>query len=260
METLVQIRQMNKSFGEKRVLWDVDLDLVTCEILGLLGPSGCGKTTILRIIAGLTSHDSGSVMVLGQKLAHNAMAPETRTLLGKELGVVFQGGALFDSLTLEENLAFPLRYCLGQQSLPEIRQRVTEALADVELEGTGQLYPSELSGGMKKRAAIARALIYRPRVLLMDEPTTGLDPQTARHIDRLVLNLARQASMSVLVVTHDLVSALGICDRLFLVEEGHVAWTGTPSAWEKTRNSAVLRFAQGMVSIGKEVNPPEDRD
>lgn len=259
MENLVRIREMSKSFGDKRVLWDVDLDLGECEILGLLGPSGCGKTTILRIVAGLTAPDSGSVMVLGRDLAQDGLDPETRGVLGKELGVVFQGGALFDSLTVEENLAFPLRYCLGQKDLSGIRQRVTEALADVELEGTEQLYPSELSGGMKKRAAIARALIYRPRVLLMDEPTTGLDPQTARHIDRLVRNLAKQACMSVLAVTHDLVSALGICDRISLIENGHVSWMGTPSEWERTRDPAVLRFAHGMVSIGKEVPPREDR-
>lgn len=260
MENLIRIRKMSKAFGEKHVLHDVDLDLGECEILGLLGPSGCGKTTVLRIVAGLTTSDSGSVVVLGRDLAQNSLDRDTRGILGKELGVVFQGGALFDSLTVEENLAFPLRYCLGQRNSPEVRQRVADALCAVELDGTGSLYPAELSGGMKKRAAIARALIYRPRVLLMDEPTTGLDPQTARNIDRLVHDLAKHARMSVLVVTHDLISALGICDRLSLIDEGHVVWTGTASEWEKTMDSAVLRFARGMVSIGKEVIPHENRD
>lgn len=258
MEDLVRIRNLDKNFGDKQVLQGVNLDLGKCEILGLLGPSGCGKTTILRIVAGLTASDSGSVMVLGRELNRNGLDQETREILGKELGVVFQGGALFDSLTVEENLAFPLKYCLGQKGTPEVRQRVINALSEVELEGTGSLYPSELSGGMKKRTAIARALIYRPRILLMDEPTTGLDPQTARNIDRLVRDLAKQAGMSALVVTHDLVSALGICDRLSLIDEGRVAWTGTPSEWERAIEPAVLRFAHGMVSIDKEVSSSEN--
>lgn len=258
IESLVTIKEMNKAFGMKTVLRDVNLALSDGEILGLLGPSGCGKTTILRIVAGLTSPDSGKVDVLGQDLARNGLDEKIRGVLGKSLGFVFQGGALFDSLTVAENLAFPLKYCLGHKDSTDMRNRIEQALAEVELEGTANLYPSELSGGMKKRAAIARALIYRPRILLMDEPTTGLDPQTARHIDKLVVRLARQTSMSVLVVTHDLISALGICDRLSLVEEGHIVWTGSPAQWEISRDDHVLRFGEGMVSIGKEVTPPEN--
>lgn len=258
MEYLITIENMNKAFGGKTVLRDVNLALRDGEILGLLGPSGCGKTTILRIVAGLTSPDSGKVDVLGHDLAQNGLDKEIRGVLGKTLGFVFQGGALFDSLTVAENLAFPLKYCLGHMDSPEMRARIEQALAEVELEGTGELYPSELSGGMKKRAAIARALIYRPRILLMDEPTTGLDPQTARHIDQLVVRLARQASMSVLVVTHDLVSALGICDQLSLVEEGHIVWTGPPAQWKNSQDSHVLRFGEGMVSIRKEVTSAEN--
>ncbi len=258
MDHLITIREMNKAFGSKRVLNDVTLNLIEGEILGLLGPSGCGKTTILRIVAGLTSPDSGAVTVLDCDLAQNGLDKRTREILGTSLGFVFQGGALFDSLTVAENLSFPLRYCLGQKESSSMEDRVQMALREVELEGTGNLYPAELSGGMKKRAAIARALIYRPRILLMDEPTTGLDPQTARHIDRLVRHLASQSSMSVLLVTHDLVSALGLCDRLSLVEEGHISWTGTPDNWRSTDDPSVLRFARGMISIEKEVPPDEN--
>lgn len=256
MAFLVEIEDLKKSFGPQVVLDGVNLILEGGTILGLMGPSGCGKTTVLRIIAGLTMPDAGRVAVFGHSLLDQEN-PEAAGALRRQIGVVFQGGALFDSLTVEENIAFPLRYCLGMTAGEQIAVEVRRALSEVDLEGVEDRYPSELSGGMRKRAAIARALVYRPELVLLDEPTTGLDPETARNIDRLILSLARQLNLGVLVVTHDLTSAFGICDRIALLDEGRVVWCGLPSQWDRADHPTVRRFASGMLPIGKEVRHPE---
>ncbi|MBL3572323.1 MAG: ATP-binding cassette domain-containing protein [Synergistaceae bacterium] len=255
-QPLVEIDNLKKSFGEQTVLKGVDLVLEKGTILGLMGPSGCGKTTVLRVIAGLTVPDGGRVTVFGHNLLDDE-DQESAEVLRRQMGVVFQGGALFDSLTVGENVAFPLRYCLGMTDRDEIVGEVERALAEVDLVGIESKYPSELSGGMRKRAAIARALVYRPALVLLDEPTTGLDPETARHIDRLVLSLARQLDLGVLVVTHDLTSAFGICDRIALLDEGRVAWCGLPSQWDSADHPTVRRFASGMLPIREEGRHPD---
>lgn len=256
MAQLVEIRGLRKAFGSQTVLDGVDLVLEEGAILGLMGPSGCGKTTVLRIIAGLTVPDGGSVSVFGQNLLDEE-ASRSQGALRRQMGVVFQGGALFDSLTVAENIAFPLRYCLGMTEAGAIAAQVRLALEEVDLAGVEDRYPSELSGGMRKRAAIARALVYRPRLVLLDEPTTGLDPETARHIDRLIFSLARQMGLSVLLVTHDLTSAFGISDRIALLDEGRVAWCGLPSQWERADHPTVRRFARGQLPIREGVRHPE---
>lgn len=245
---LVEMEQIEKSFGDKKVLKGVTLKLAPGEIASLMGPSGCGKTTVLRIIIHLISADQGSLSLFGSRLP---LHPRENELLPfrRRMGILFQGGALFDSMTIRENLFFPLRYCLGMKNEEEMAPKAEEMLRQVELEGVMDLYPAELSGGMRKRAALARALIYRPDLLLLDEPTTGLDPQTARHVDRLVFGLGRKLGIGVLSVTHDLVSALGISDRILLMDQGVIAWEGTPEEWSTSQNEAVLRFAQGMVAV-----------
>ena len=219
---VLSVENVEKKFGTNTVLRQIDLNLSTGEIVSLMGPSGCGKTTVLRMIVGLIAPDSGKIVLFDREL-DEAEDDDSIIELKKRVGVVFQGGALFDSLSVAENVAFPLRYCLGLEDESEIELRVARALEQVELPGTGRLMPAELSGGMRKRIAIARALVHEPEILLLDEPTTGLDPQTARHIDRLITEIVNRYEIGILAVTHDLVTAIGISDTILLMDRGRIS-------------------------------------
>lgn len=253
---LLEASAIEKSFGENVVLKGIDLTLSSGETLSLMGPSGCGKTTVLRLVVGLLKPDRGSISLFGREISDSA-DDESIIELKRRIGIVFQGGALFDSLNVGENVAFPLRYCLGLSDEREIERRVFEVLEQVELPGTELLMPAELSGGMKKRIAIARALVHEPDILLLDEPTTGLDPQTARHIDRLVSEIGKRRNLGILAVTHDLVTAVGISDTILLMDQGRITWRGTPEEWKTSENENVRLFANGLrpVRAGRTVCP-----
>lgn len=248
MEHLVQLQNVTMSFGTKRVLSGVDMSVAPGGITALMGASGCGKTTVLRLIAGLLGIQGGTLFLFGTHL-DTETDPEVIVELRKRMGIVFQSSALFDSLTVGENVRFPLKFCLGITDESELGARVERMLSQVELEGIEKLYPAELSGGMRRRVAIARSLVYDPELLLLDEPTTGLDPMTARHIDRLVASLGRRSGAGVLLVTHDLVSALGVADTILLMEEGQIAWSGTPEEWHATDDACVRFFSKGMIPV-----------
>ncbi len=239
---------IEKTFGKNVVLRGIDFTLSTGEILSLMGPSGCGKTTVLRMVVGLVAPDRGKISLFDRDLA-SAEEDESIIELKKRIGIVFQGGALFDSLNVRENVAFPLRYCLELANEERIREKVASVLEQVELPGTELLMPAELSGGMKKRIAIARALVHEPEILLLDEPTTGLDPQTARHIDRLVYEIGNRLKIGILAVTHDLVTAVGISDTILLMDQGRVSWRGTPEEWKQSAEENVKRFANGLRPV-----------
>jgi len=248
MNPLMEMKNVSAGFGGKEVIHDVSMTLRSGEITCLMGPSGCGKTTTLRLVAGLLKPQKGEIQLLGKSI--NAETDEEELIdIRRELGVVFQGGALFDSMSVGQNIAFPLRYCRDISDEEKIDSMVIEMLDHVELGDVRDKFPAELSGGMRKRVAIARSLVHSPALLLLDEPTTGLDPITARHIDQLVLGLCNKFGFSVLVVTHDLVSALGIGSHLLLIEEGAIAWRGFSGEWATSDHPGVRRFAEGMISV-----------
>ncbi|MFP4481288.1 MAG: ABC transporter ATP-binding protein [Thermovirgaceae bacterium] len=250
-EAIISLRNVSVSFDRKLVLQNVTLEMHRGKTTCLLGSSGCGKTTTLRVIAGLQRFEGGEVSFFGRTIQsdtpENAIVP-----LRRKLGVVFQNGALFDSMTVGQNIGFPLQYCKGIADTQKIKETVSKMLKHVELGDVAEMFPAELSGGMRKRVAIARALVHEPEVILLDEPTTGLDPVTARHIDALLYDLGHKFSVAVLVVTHDLVSALGIGDNLVLMESGGIAWEGSREEWISSKNSSVRRFSSGLVSIREE--------
>ena len=203
----MEMHDVSVGFGDKEIIHEISMPIMAGEVTCLMGPSGCGKTTTLRLVAGLIKPQKGEIRLMGKTI--NTETEEYELIdIRRELGVVFQGGALFDPMSVGQNIAFPLRYCRNIADEEKISSMVLDILNHVELGNVREQYPAELSGGMRKRVAIARSLVHNPSLLLLDEPTTGLDPITARHIDQLVLDLCGKFGFGVLVVTHDLISSL----------------------------------------------------
>ncbi len=221
----IRCRDLEKAFHHKRVLRGASLEVHVGETLVLLGGSGSGKSVLLKHLNGLLRPDRGEVEIEGTALS--GLDEERLVPVRRRLGMLFQQGALFDSLTVGENVAYPLH---EHRLLPpdEIPARVHEALGMVDLAGTEPLMPSELSGGMRKRAALARALALEPRALLYDEPTTGLDPVVAARINHLIRDLQQRLGLTSVVVTHDLASAFFVADRIAFLHEGRIRFCGTP--------------------------------
>ncbi|MCG6963608.1 MAG: ATP-binding cassette domain-containing protein [Acidobacteria bacterium] len=225
-ETLIELRAVSKAFGEAQVLDGVDLEVARGETVAILGASGSGKTVTLKTINGLLSPDQGSVEVLGfpvSELEERALVP-----LRQRVSYLFQWGALFDSMTVAENLAFPILEH-RRLSREEVPNRVAELLAMVQLEGIEALYPAELSGGMRKRVALARALALNPEIILYDEPTTGLDPVTARTIAQLIVGLHRHLGVTSVLVTHEISLVNRVAGRVVFLHEGRFIYSGPPS-------------------------------
>lgn len=218
METLIVIKDLHKSFGSHRVLAGVNLDVRKGENLVILGKSGEGKSVTLKCISGLMVPDAGSVKVFDRDIAGLNEA-ELKNLRGR-MGYLFQGSALYDSMTVRENLAFPLKRVLQIRDAAEIENRCRQVLEEVGLTDTLDKMPSELSGGMRKRLALARTLIVRPEIILYDEPTTGLDTITSKEISRLIVKMQKQYLSTSVIVTHDLACAKIIADRVVIMNRG----------------------------------------
>jgi len=237
---IVAVNQLRKTFGSHTVLNGVSLHVNPGETLAVLGRSGTGKSVLLRIIIGLETPDSGSVCIYGRDIA--GLALDQMGELRKKMGFLFQHAALYDSLTVAQNVAFPLEHHRRNMSRSERRDRVRQLLAEVGMEGNLEKMPSDLSGGMQKRVGLARALALKPEILLLDEPTAGLDPISSGEIDDLILKLQRERQMASIVVTHDLHSARVIANRLVLLDRGEVVIDGEFEDLQKSDISFVKEF------------------
>lgn len=242
---MISVRDLRVRFGEREVLHGISFDIHRDETMVILGGSGSGKTTLLRTLVGLQPATSGEVWIRGKNFTSASVAE--RNEIRKKLGMSFQGGALFGSMTVGENVALPLKEHT-QLDDETIKIMVRLKLDQVGLSGFEHFMPAQLSGGMKKRAAVARAMAMDPEILFFDEPSAGLDPIIAAGIDNLIIKLKRAFKMTIVVVTHELASAFLIADRMVLVDKGHVVALGTT---EEIRNSTHPRLRQFLDRIAE---------
>lgn len=237
---MIEIIGLEKSFGEQHVLRKVNLTINEGETLAIIGRSGCGKSVMLKHIVGLLMPDAGYVKVEGQIISE--LNAKDLYEIRRKFGFLFQGAALFDSMTVEENVALPLVENKNGFSESEINDAVAERLELVGLPGIQKKKPAELSGGMKKRVGLARALVTNPDYILYDEPTTGLDPIMADSIDDLIKELADKLNATAIVVTHDMFSVKKAADRIAMVHEGQIYFTGTPDEIIKSKDEVIQNF------------------
>ncbi len=244
-EPVISLHDLRVSYGDREILHGISFDVRQGETLVILGGSGSGKSTLLRTLVGLEKPSAGQIFIKGRDLAKTSAAEMDE--IRRKMGMSFQGGALFGSMTVGENVALPLReHTRLEDSTIEIILRLK--LQQVGLEGFEYYAPSQLSGGMKKRAAVARALAMDPEILFFDEPSAGLDPIIAAGIDELILELKRAFRMTIIVVTHELASAFLIADRMLLIDKGHVVAIGTT---EEIRSSAQPRVRQFLDRVAE---------
>jgi phospholipid/cholesterol/gamma-HCH transport system ATP-binding protein len=239
---MIAVRSLRKKIGEQEILRGVDLEVRAGETLVLIGRSGGGKTVLLKHMIGLMEPDSGEILIHGQ----NIVGLNERQLgaIREKVGILFQGGALFDSMTVEDNIAFPLREA-GERDPKVVHSRIAEMLEVTEMEGHEDKMPESLSGGMKKRVGLARAIIRRPSCVLYDEPTAGLDPVVADSINRLIRCLQQRFGITSVVVTHDMKSAFDVADRIAYLHEGRVYFHGTPAELQQSTDPLIQDFLLG---------------
>lgn len=242
-DVAIKIRDLHKSFGKKQVLNGVDLDICKGESLVVIGGSGTGKSVLIKCIQGLLVPDSGSIEIDGIEIVNENS--DVIDGMHSKMGMLFQGGALFDSLKVWENVAFDLVQNRGV-SKKEAKIVAIKVLRQVGLSSDiADLYPSELSGGMQKRVGLARAVITKPEIIFFDEPTTGLDPIMADVINDLIIESAKDLGATTLTITHDMVSARKIADKIAMLYQGKIVWYGTVKELDKTNNPYVKQFING---------------
>jgi phospholipid/cholesterol/gamma-HCH transport system ATP-binding protein len=238
-ESAVAVQGLRKSFGSQTVLNGIDLAVMQGETMAVLGRSGTGKSVLLKLLIGLQQPDSGSILIHGREIA--SLDLNELNEVRKGVGFLFQQAALYDSFTVEQNVAFPLTRH-SKLSPPERRHRVSELLSSVRMEQDARKMPSEISGGMQKRVGLARALALDPDILLLDEPTAGLDPITAGEIDELISGFKQQRKITSIVVTHDLHAAKFFADRVVVLKDGNILTDGTFEDLRKSSNPFITRF------------------
>lgn len=248
---MIEARDLKRSFGTHQVLGGVNLRIEPGESFVIIGRSGGGKSVILKHLIGLLKPDSGSVFIDGQEIC--AMNERELLKVRRRFGMLFQSAALFDSMNVEENVGFVLSRERGHTA-GEVSRKVAEALEMVELSGTQHKKPSELSGDMRKRVGLARAIVYQPEIILYDEPTTGLDPIVADSIDRLIVRVREQLKVTSIVVTHDMRSVRMVGQRVAMLHQGTIYTTGTAAELFASTDPVVHRFVNG-ISIAKDTEP-----
>ena len=239
---MIEIKNLHKSFNSNKVLQGVDLEIDTGETMVIIGRSGCGKSVLIKHIVGLLYPDEGHVKVEGKVVDEMSMNElyELRT----KFGFLFQGSALFDSMTVEENISLPLVESRKRYSRFEIEKKVAEKLEMVGMSGAQKMKPAELSGGMKKRVALARALITDPDYVFYDEPTTGLDPIMSDSIDDLIKDLTEKLSSTSVVVTHDMYSVKNVANKVAMMHEGKIYFSGSPHELISSKDPIIKEFIQ----------------
>jgi phospholipid/cholesterol/gamma-HCH transport system ATP-binding protein len=241
---MIEVRSLNKSFGAQSILEDVSFQIDPGESVVIIGRSGGGKSVLLKHVVGLLQPDSGSVLIDGE----NIVGMNERTLLRvrRKFGMVFQGAALFDSMTVAENVAFGLR---RHENLTEVEvaKRVAQTLELVDLPGTERKNPAELSGGMRKRVGLARAIIYEPQIVLYDEPTTGLDPIVSDSIDKLIMRVRDRLKVTSIVVTHDMRSARRVGNHVMMLHDRKIYANCTPESLFASSDPIVRQFIDGVA-------------
>jgi len=237
---MIEIKDLHKNFGSKKVLQGVNLTIEQGETIVIIGRSGCGKSVLIKHIVGLLEPDSGYVKVEEQRVGD--LTEKELYELRKKFGFLFQGSALFDSMTVEENVGLPLVESKIMHSKSDIKKIVEEKLSLVGLSGNLNLKPSELSGGMKKRVALARALVTNPSYILYDEPTTGLDPIMSDSIDNLIKDLAEKLNVTSIVVTHDMYSVKNVANKVAMMNDGVIYFTGKPEELINSTDQVIVDF------------------
>lgn len=235
----IEIRNLSKSFDEKQVLYDMSFFFERGKVNMIIGASGSGKSVTLKAIVGLNKPDSGQVLFDGVDFYNTDYVSQRE--IRRNIGMLFQGSALFDSMTVEQNVMFPLDM-YTKDSFMDKRKRVNEVLDRVNLVGVNKKNPSELSGGMKKRVGIARAIAMNPKYLFVDEPNSGLDPLTSTVVDKLIAEITQEYNMTTLVVSHDMNSVMNIGDKILFVYKGHKEWEGTKDSILKPNNARLEEF------------------
>ena len=246
----IQLSNVRKSFGSRLILDGVSLEVGDGETVAVIGQSGAGKSVLLKTIVGLLEPDAGSVVVDGSEVRE--LSREALYELRRKVGYVFQFAALFDSMSVFDNVAMGLRRIAGMTE-EAIAERVAESLHRVDMDGFADRMPGQLSGGQRKRVGFARAIATRPKYLLYDEPTTGLDPGTTAVIDELILRMARDLGVAGIVITHDMKSAHRVANRIAMLYQGRIRFVGTPDEIERSTDPAVRAFVEGRPDLMNEV-------
>lgn len=241
----IQFQHVKKAFNDKVVYTDLDLEIIKGETITIIGGSGTGKSVMLKLLLRLMEVDEGDISVDGESVIQ--METEKLIPLRRRFGMLWQGGALFDSMTVRENVAYPIREHFRDYDENKISQIVKEKLEVVGLPETENMMPADLSGGMKKRISLARALATDPEVILYDEPTTGLDPTNTNRINELIINLQKRFKVTSIVVTHDMNSAFKVSDRLALLYNKKIEFVGTKEEIDRSDNKIVKRFIEGEI-------------
>lgn len=241
---IIQTQALRKHFGPQAVLNGLNIDIMRGEILAVIGLSGTGKSVFLKHLIGLMRPDSGRVLIAGEDI-HRARGRQLAKIR-ERLGMLFQGGALFDSLSVQENIAFPLRE-KTTMSEAEVHAAVTRCLKDVGLDGIEDKFPAELSGGMRKRVALARALVQHPEIMLFDEPTTGLDPLLVQAIHQLIYDTQKQFGYTAVIVSHEIPRIFEIATRVAMLHNGAILEAAPPDQFQQSANPVIQQFISGRL-------------